>query len=242
MHRTRLVALVIAAALLLPGLATLASAQHCVVDLVVLNRNRHVAGDIGAECSGPHSAPFGNWGTEVNVIAVDRTHSGRETGKRDGFQFSGWRVEHGWLQWNSCTTDESRFPLGDVEYYNAEDFTEQRAWPEVVNVSHTLRGFMRGPIGVSCAEVPYRGTLGIGTVVLEVHELDPVRFFGVTWKMSSALVATLLYDDVEANVQCTDDWLCSGESPVWVRPASGAGGVDDVYAELKIAVRLRGEE
>ena len=125
MHRTGLVALFIAAALLLPGLAALASAQHCVVDLVVLNRNRHVVGDID---------------------------------------------------------------------------------------------------------------------VLEVYELDPIRFAGVTWKINSELVATLRYANVEANVQCTDAWLCSGESPDWLRPTSGTHGVDDVYAELKVAVRLRAEE
>ena len=88
--------LLISSLLLVP---TLAHGQRCVVDVVVLNVDRRVEGPISAECSRPHSIPFGNWGVEFPYFGSQRR-------MRDGYQFSGWKVEDGWLQWNSCTTLE----------------------------------------------------------------------------------------------------------------------------------------
>ena len=112
-------ALFMVAALAAPSFAGVAGAQRCVVDLAVLNKNRTVSGDISAECPGNifHSAPFGNWGVELDSIIGGP--------RRDGFQFSGWKPGDGWLQWNSCTTHQ-RFAPGNDQYYNHDGLQSQR--------------------------------------------------------------------------------------------------------------------
>lgn len=194
MHHPRLTATVVMLVLLLPSFATLAAAQRCVVDLVFMNRDRRVTGDIDAECGGMiHSAPFGNWGANVNVHPELQSYGsrGRETGRRNGFQFSGWKVQGGWLQWNACTVNTAEFPPGDQEYYNDDGFTSQRAWPDVVNVSHTLRGFTTGPQNQSCEEFLSGGRLAIGDIMLMIYELDPGP--------GDQRVATLRYQGVNAD-------------------------------------------
>lgn len=240
MHHPRLTVLVVMLGLLLPSFATLAAAQRvpsfanlaaqrCVVDLVIMNQNRRVTGDVDAECGRFHSAPFGNWGANVNIHPVLQSNggSGRETRRRDGFQFSGWKVQEGWLQWNACTVDTVQFPRGNPEFYNDNNFTAQRAWPDVVNVSHTVRGFTSGPRNQSCADFFSGGNVAIGDVSLMVYELD--RGPG------DRRVATLSYKAVNADFHCSNQWLCNGES-TWTVPEAGA---EHVYAELKVAVQLR---
>ena len=135
--------------------ATLAYAQRCVVDVVVLNRNRKVTGDVNVECGRIHSKPFGNWGAIVRAFGGHRL--------RDGYQFSGWKVDDGWLQRNSCTS-EYRGP--DRRYYNDEDYTAQIARPNIVNVVESRRDHsLSGPDGKPCNKIITRqyhtmGSLG----------------------------------------------------------------------------------
>ena len=203
-----------------PSFATVAAAQRCLVDLVVFNKNRVVIGDISAECAGLfHSRPFGNWGVEL------RFHPGP---RRDGFQFSGWNAEGGWLQWNSCTTD-SEFAPGDYRYYNDDGFRSQRAWPNVVNVSHSLGSYQYGEDGRDCEALAERNRVVVNSVRITIYELDPGP--------GDAPVATLSYGAVEIPYQCNGPWECAGESE-WMEPVAGH---EDVYAELRLAARLRRE-
>ena len=75
-----------------------AEAGRCYTYIYFYNDARLVHGPVNVECGGAsdgwHSEPFGNWG-------VDSPY-GR---KRDGYQFSGWHSDDGWLQWNSCTSN-----------------------------------------------------------------------------------------------------------------------------------------
>ena len=202
------------------SIATVANARQCVVDLVVLNKNRRVTGDISAECPGFtfHSAPFGNWGVELSLGAP----------RRDGYQFSGWKVDGGWLQWNSCTT-HADFQHGDSRYYNSDGFRSQRAWPDLVNVSHVLKAFRRGDIGTDCESWYEQNRVVVGNVSITVYELDPGS--------GDTPVAKLSYGTVEVRYQCDGPSVCAGESE-WVAPTAGD---EDVYAELQLAVSLRME-
>ncbi len=76
--------LVISSLLLVP---TLAHGQRCVVDVVVLNVDRRGEGPISAECSRPHSIPFGNWGVEFPYFGSQRR-------MRDGY----CRGESRWVE------------------------------------------------------------------------------------------------------------------------------------------------
>lgn len=218
-HETRSISLLTLLLLGAPCFTVIAHAERCIVDLVVLNRDRRVTGDIEAECGGIiHDPPFGNWGVDLNF------HQALE--REDGFQFSGWRVKGGWLQWNSCTTADE-FPPGDSNYYNHDDFSTQRAWPDVVNVSHSLSEFTQGAPGQNCEDMFANDRVTIGNVQMLVYELDPLS--------PDSRVATLSYGTVEVPYTCTDPYLCSGKSE-WMRPISGH---EDVHAELQVHVQLR---
>ena len=213
-------ALLAAVWLIAPSFAAVASAQRCVVDLVVLNRSRVVSGDISAECGGSiHSPPFGNWGVDL------RFHPGA---RRDGFQFPGWKSEGGWLQWNSCTT-EPRFAPPNDRYYNNDGFRSQKAWPDTVSVSHSVGGYTRGENERTCEDLIEQNRIVVNRVAIGVYELDPLS--------PDAHVATLSYGTIEIPYQCDGPWVCTGESE-WKEPESGN---ENVSAELRLATRLRRE-
>ena len=210
---------------------TLAHGQRCVVDVVVLNVDRQVYGPVAVECSRPpHSIPFGNWGAEFRYFGKYRL--------RNGYQFSGWKADDGWLQWNSCTT---RFPAPDPRYYNAGD--EQIAVPNVVNVVETRRDHTyTGEDGIACMDLLENPVIEVGSpgepVELRVYELDfRITIIGITID-GPDLVATLAYKPIAIPYNCASEWNCRGESS-WVPPVRGH---DRVSARLKLEVHLRAKE
>ncbi len=223
-HRARLAWFLVA--VLLSTLAAPAYAERCVVDVVLLNQHRRVAGPVSAECTPSgwerinpaayfHTRPFGNWGVAFSFhSAVDKT--------RNGYQFSGWKAMGDWLQWNSCTAE---FEAPDQRYYNDNNFHTQRAWPDVVNVSHSLNEYLVIPRGVSCDAAD---KMVIRNVQMKIHELDRLG--------DDTPVATLPYGDVKVPYECSDPWVCYGKSK-WVEPQPGA--LANVYAQLRIVVHLR---
>ena len=202
-----------------PEFAASVSAQQCAVDVVVLNRERRVTGDISAECGGVHDPPFGNWGARLTNFGGSK--------QRDRFQFSGWKSKEGWLQWNSCTT-KAEYPRGDRRYYNdaSSGFEEQVAWPTVTNVVHSHQRYRLGGRGESCRDAFSNVGVIIGSVSMVLYELDP-------WSRDDR-VARLSYGSVAARVTCAgdDEWWCSGETG-WLRPVSGNQHVD---AEINVVV------
>ena len=241
----------------------LAYGQQCVVDVVVLNWDRKVTGPISTECPGSvvhrlfgllfgiilgrddvgslHSVPFGNWGAEFRYFDNPQ--------RRDGYQFSGWKVDDGWLQWNSCTT-ESKFTASKYFNHHNGQIMTQVAAPNVVNVIESRREHnLNGPDGITCKNWLRQNPLIVfgaeaeviessGSVEstskpieLEIYELDRRDF--------DEQIATLSYDPIEVlfNVQgdsCDGEWSCRGESE-WVSPTSGA---EEVFARLKLVVQL----
>ena len=215
---------------LLLALPTLALGQYCVVDVVVLNVDREVHGPISAECSRPHSIPFGNWGAEFSLFDDWRL--------RDGYQFSGWKVDDGWLQWNSCTAE-----FVDASYFNAVDADGRRfqeAMPNVVNVVESRREHnYTGEPDVPCEELLDENTIEFGSVVdggveLKVYELDR----GIPFIDGPDHVATVSYSPIAIRYMCESAWSCHGQSG-WIRPASGGNRVS---ARLMLTVYLRMEE
>ena len=209
-----------------PSFAALASAEYCAVDLLILNKSRRVTGDVDVECYRRirfltfHSPPFGNWGVELGF------HPGS---RRDGFQFSGWKADDGWLQWNSCTS-HAEFPSGDERYYNDDGFRAQKAWPDIVNVSHSVAAYDRGEDGEACDSLSGLGRVVVDNATIDVYEMDP--------GIGDERVATLSYGRVEISYDCDGAWACLGESE-WIEPVSG---YERVYAELKVVAVLRKEE
>lgn len=206
----------------------LAHGQHCVVDVVVLNVDREVYGPVAAECSRPHSIPFGNWGAEFPYF--------RDWRIRDGYQFSGWKTDDGWLQWNSCTTRTDFMPP-NPSYYNSGQDDSQVAAPNVVNIVDARRDHIHsGPDGVSCSDLAASQALEIGTaaepIELKVYELDR----RIPFIDGPDHIATLAFGSILVQYVCDDDdvWDCRGESQ-WIRPT---GGADAVYARLKLKVHL----
>ena len=219
MLRKRILLLILSL-LLVPAMAF---GQQCVVDIVVLNVDRSVRGPIKAECSPPHSVPFGNWGAEFPYFGSRRL--------RDGYQFSGWKVDDGWLQWNSCTNE-----FQDPIYYNDGD--NQVAEPNVVNIVDARRDHMHvGSAGVSCEEM-WNRSLEFGStepIELRIYELD----HRILFIDGPDHVATLAYERILVQYACNDSgWDCRGESS-WVRPVAGDASV---YARLKLKVHLYKEE
>ena len=211
---------------------TLAHGQRCVVDVVVLNVDREVRGPISAECSRPHSIPFGNWGAELPYFRSQRL--------RDGYQFSGWKADDGWLQWNSCTTLPD-FEPPNPRYYNNEGDSTQIAVPNVVNIVDTRRDHIHtGRNGVSCRRLAEDQALEFGAtqpVELKVYELDR----RIPFIDGPDHVATLAFDRILVQYVCDDDdeWNCSGESQ-WIRPR--AASATSVSARIKLRVHLHKRE
>ena len=215
--------LVLAVSLLAPASAR---GERCVVDVTVLNLDREVRGPVNAECSRPHSIPFGNWGAEFPYFGSLRL--------RDGYQFSGWKADDGWLQWNSCTRDFR--PAEYPHYYNADNYTTQTAVPNVVNVVESRREHtLTGPDGVTCKSLRTNPVIDFsaGTIELRVYELDR----RIPLIDGPDHVATLSYAPLAVRYSCKQDWSCRGES-AWVSPESGA---ERVSARLKLKVHLRKE-
>ena len=85
----RTLGLIVLSALLGLGVAMPVAAQQCDIDIILLNKDRLITGEVDAECPSVlppgvfHSAPFGNWGVESNL----------SDHRVDGFQFSGWKIE-----------------------------------------------------------------------------------------------------------------------------------------------------
>ena len=255
MSRLRsLLMLTICAFLITPALAY---GQRCVVDVVVLNRDRKVTGPISAECPpSRHSVPFGNWGAEFRYFDNPKL--------RDGYQFSGWKAEDGWLQWNSCTT-EAKFRTSEYFNHHNGQVMTQVAAPNVVNVVESRReNDLAGPDGVTCKSwleqiqiiefgfesesVEHGSSKPIEStsepIELRIYELDGriplIWLIPIINRIDSAdHVATLSYDPIKVlfNVQgdsCDGEWSCRGES-AWVSPTSGA---EEVFARLKLVVKL----
>lgn len=102
----------------------LAQTPRCVIWWGMINSDRHVAGEVNAECPPSiHSTGWGNWGVSSNV--------GQE---HDGDQFQGYCADDNHLQWNSCTQDHLRTDCATDEpppqgtgcyWYNAQSCSEQ---------------------------------------------------------------------------------------------------------------------
>lgn len=220
----RTLGLIVLSALLGLGVAMPVAAQQCDIDIILLNKDRLITGEVDAECPSVlppdafHSAPFGNWGVESNL----------SDHRVDGFQFSGWKIEGSdpWLQWNSCTTHDD-FEPGNPSYYNDANFTAQLAHPNVVNVVHAHGRYESSR--QACEQLVPNGFYAVGSSVMRLYELD--KPFG---RSMTTHVATLSYGSIPVSVSCPDPWFCYGESG-WFSPQSGD---EHVTAKIQLIVRM----
>ncbi|MDD9981832.1 MAG: hypothetical protein OXU81_10825 [Gammaproteobacteria bacterium] len=229
-RRIRIASLVATAAIV--GVVAPVYAERCVIDLVMLNKERRVEGLVETECGGgplrflgiEHTPPFGNWGVRLALHPIVHKH-------RNGYQFSGWKAMDRWLQWNSCTRRDAEYAPPNYRYYNDSEFTGQKASPDVVNVSHSVNEFDSGPLGTNCEDLHSKNHVTVPATEIRIYELDP--FTG------GQHVATLPHDAVRIPYECADAWLCYGETD-WVISSSGRPA--EVSAQFRIVIQLRMKE
>jgi len=186
-----------------------ASAQQCMVQFDMENSDRHVYGEVAAECAGawPHDPPWGNWGVDSNV------------GSRiDGHQFQGIHLTDQKYQWNSCTQGTYEGP--NSTYYNYPT-SGPNAWTEQFTYTGTNNyGGGYTYYNVSCERFAADEYWG------GCRDLDGIRFGPYNNRMSlyeldpwgpDAFVWTLYYDDndVWAPMTC-DSSYCSPSTGQWV--------------------------
>ena len=191
----------ITAAVLLLG-ASAAEASRCYTYFLFSNTDREVPGHVSVECRRGadllHSEPFGNWGV--------RSPHGNYY---DGYEFSGWKDDDGWLQWNSCTI-EPQFQT--PEYL--PDGRPQLSRGVPVNVYATAR--LRGPTNVPCDEVHRSGLFVASGLYMRVYELDSnwdllLLGNGADW------VDSLYFPTIHVPMQCESESNCRGLSS-WTAP------------------------
>ncbi len=226
-------------ALLLFSVCPFSAAQVCRLSVAGLNQDRHVKGDIHAECPGDfvHTAPFGNWGVTSNF-----GHKG------DSHQFDGWchntRVcdnagacrivcTDGWYEWNSCT-DDALYKPPNCSLFNAAGCSEQ-----VSTTGIDVHGTRYVDLPVSCP----RDTNGDGildqggcrdislytteTNFLSLYELDPV--------CCDQLVQTVYYPQLTIPLSC-DAFGCAAAFSEWVSPASWDSPASPAKVTAQLAV------
>lgn len=194
----------------------------CYLSFQMENQNRHIVGDVNAECSGgctlEDTDPWGNWGVDSNFGT-----------RNDTTQFRGWkygdsvapcfeRIGSDRPQWNSCSMHTSR---GDSYYYNYPNgvWTEQWGNPNLQPdpqsyASAWLAWGNSCPIDSNHDGIIESGGCGVGTrsftasnQYMHLYEMDPIGDDGIT---------TLSYPSGCCTAQfACDGWSCGGGSSPW---------------------------
>lgn len=201
----------------------------CKVMYELRNKNRLVTNsNLTQECGGLqdcfHSAPWGNWGVDVENVS-----------RSDNHQFDGWKpMENGTqFQWNSCTSNQTDFPKGNSEWYNfpAGEFTSQITdTPLEYKENRNLIPMKSYTVG--CPEAHHGGCLELSGDGLarsfhaQIFELDP-------YCPQDDLVTSFLVD-VHTNLDCTVD-QCTGTTN-WVFIASD--GISAFWAMTEFSAPL----
>ncbi len=148
------------------------------------------------ECPGSgHSAPFGNWGVDSDW--------GQPV---DGNQFQGWKKEfslatlsYNW-QWNTCTSNQTEYPVGDCQYYNYDDCTAQLTTEGEDQFSE---GTSSKSIFVSCPKERFDGELVGGcssvqvlnvSTYMSLFEHDPPSTYDFITRIDYGLAQPMLCD------------------------------------------------
>lgn len=208
------------AVLLQPTAILLAQKQGtgiCRLNYRLVNRARHVDGHhLAAECPGftLHTAPFGNWGVDSNL-----------QNRQNSRQFDGWKLIDGFWQWNSCTSNTSRFPTGcdlPTTYYNAANCTEQHSDYGLPNYDlHATN--LTIDCQVSCA---YNGP---GCIEVDGYNLTIANHFIKTYELDSpgtdVLTGHLQFGDQTVQAVCLGDLSCSGSISTWELAYDSSTGV-----------------
>jgi hypothetical protein len=224
-----------------PVVAAPAEAQYytgeCRVWFQNQNRNRHVWGDVTAECTYAcppfiHSHLWGNWGVESSW-----GH------RHDSLQFPGWKNTSNTSpcgenfgskpEWNSCTNDSSR-PRGDSYWFNYNNSTEQLSEPVAAHVS-SIYTFQNG-----CpADWDGDGWLDTGGCwageggitmndFIETWEIDP--------NDADERIMRIDYPSLSAWYHCEQDGVtCWPTDPSPWTPSNGGSYMD---AEMRVIITL----
>ena len=168
-----LVATAIAAVTILLTIGTVEvvdAASRCYLGGHLYNRNRQIAqgGRISAECPKEypvptiHTPPFGNWGV-----------SSRFGGRRDTFQFAGWKWSDRKYQWNSCTTHIDYDPPSAGHYNRPR--SDRRWWQETRVGEQRVNSawFDRGRSGQTCRQRWDNRVYSFNNLQVVLYELDP---------------------------------------------------------------------
>lgn len=189
-------AVVVACVLLLGVTAISEAANGCKITGGVDNGDRESWGPFEAECSFPHTQPWGNWGVNTPL-----------SGRVDGEQWRGWKWLDNKFQWNSCTTF---FPPPSQDNYNHDNYTSQ--YSNLGWYTHGV-GFVYGAPSTACQYLN-------GVVYTQeeysahIYELD-------TWDIDDYLT-TAVYPEQSFTLTCTGTGTastCYGEASTFTYPS-----------------------
>ena len=197
------------------------SAGHCVISQSGRNQNRKVMGPVSAECSRPHSVPFGNWGVTSNV-----GH------KVDGHQFNGWcrnrvlcdnygdctgHCQDSWYEWNSCTTDPQWKP-DNCDLYNYNSCSQQ-----ITTRGENTHGSTTTDVYVSC---PYDSdgdgtcdTGGCAAITSFSSGTNWMALYELDLRDDDELVQSMYFPSVTLNLNC-GVMSCNSATSSWLTPTS----------------------
>lgn len=199
------------------------AAQSCYIPFVWENKDRHVYGDVTAECGScppwSHSAPWGNWGVDS------------ATGSRsDDTQFMGWQSGpvpdcNEWLfkkEWNSCTTD---FTSPAALYFNYNNYTEQRS-TAIKNFAGESVTYYQCPVDWNydgeiddggCGNGTGSRQFSFGNRYMRLYEMDPGPF-----APGDDFITQLNYSGTFVVTLWCDGWSCTDGASGWKNSSSNS--------------------
>ena len=158
---------------------------------------------------------------------------------KDEDQFKGWKRKQRKYQWNSCTTDQARFPLGNSDYYNYENHTSQRSATTVQHGIKKIRIHVQ-----DCPSVDRPGSLDvelhgcsqkngfrvIESNYMEIKELD--------WPDGDSSVDRLEFPSTSITLRNCTEGGCTGGTTNWVDETSSEVEEAIVKAQLRMRVAV----
>lgn len=203
----------------------------CRFEVQLVNQDRRITGHhLSAECGGIHSAPFGNWGVESTLGE-----------KRNSRQFDGWKLSGGFFQWNSCTSDTTKFPTGcdapKGPFYNSAACTQQFS-DEGTPSGWDIHAGVSPNVAILDFDVPCPNGIDGGCKSMELCAVAVENHFMDLFELDPASpdtqVGRLEFGTQSAPAMCATEECCESSISPWKSATDNSSGIS---AQAAIYVR-----
>ena len=215
---------VLLALLALPGVPLAQGEEGCEVRVVAENRERTITGTVHTECSFPHSPPWGNWGV-ISDYGL----------KVDGYQFPGWYLTDGLLQWNSCTDEYT-----EDDHFNPQGSGRQDSKRGVASHGEYRRRFPNHNCPDTSDPDSYDPDetyeLGCSNGAVESRATNYMKLYELDLNEFDDLVTKLEFAGTYVSLSNCDLDGCDPSASSWMSPTASSHPSTGVDAEFRVRV------